>query len=200
MFTPAYLRLPLDDLKQRVLRAFEQITCCVNCGWECKVDRRVKLGICRTGVRARLVSYGAHLGEENPLRGWRGSGTIFFGRCNLHCQYCQNYDISQMDAGQEVEPDELASIMLELQVNGCHNINFVSPTHVVAPILAAVLITAQVGLHLPLVYNTGGYDSLPALQLLDGVVDGNLEAGPRQLEEILLREPGRVGQEMRIQG
>jgi putative pyruvate formate lyase activating enzyme len=129
------------------------------------------LGICRTGDLARVSSYGAHHGEENPLRGWRGSGTVFFSRCNLRCQYCQNYEISQADTGQEVEPEQLAEILLELQQDGCHNINFVSPSHVVPQILAAVLIAAQAGLHLPLVYNTGGYDALPILQLLDGVID-----------------------------
>ena len=101
-----------------------------------------------------------HMGEEDPLRGWRGSGTIFFTRCNLRCQFCQNHDISQTNNGEETEPDELANIMLELQSRGCHNINLVSPTHVAPQIIAAVLIAAQNGLHLPLVYNTGGYDSL----------------------------------------
>jgi len=111
------------------------------------------------------------LGEEDPLRGWRGSGTIFFTRCNLKCQFCQNHDISQTDGGYEVEPEQLASIMLELQVQGCHNINFVSPSHVVPQIMAAVLIAAEAGVRLPLVFNTGGYDSMAMLKLLDGVVD-----------------------------
>jgi putative pyruvate formate lyase activating enzyme len=111
------------------------------------------------------------MGEEDPLRGWRGSGTIFFTRCNLRCQYCQNHDISQTDSGDEVEPDKIARMMLELQSLGCHNINFVSPSHVVPQILAAVLIAAQAGLQIPLVYNTGGYDSLAMLRLLDGVID-----------------------------
>jgi len=142
------------------------------CAWECGADRRTeKLGICRTGVKARLSSYGPHMGEENPLRGWHGSGTIFFSRCNLRCQYCQNHDISQRDAGELVEPDELAAVMLRLQQYGCHNINFVSPSHVVAQILEALLIAIPKGLRIPLVYNTGGYDSLATLQLLNGVVD-----------------------------
>jgi putative pyruvate formate lyase activating enzyme len=118
-----------------------------------------------------MSSYGPHLGEEDPLRGWRGSGTIFFTRCNLKCQFCQNHDISQTDAGYEAEPEQLASIMLELQGQGCHNINFVSPSHVVPQIMAAVLIAAEAGLRLPLVYNTGGYDSMAMLQLLDGIID-----------------------------
>jgi putative pyruvate formate lyase activating enzyme len=118
-----------------------------------------------------VSSYGAHLGEEDPLRGWQGSGTIFFTRCNLRCQYCQNHDISQTDEGDEVTAETLAAIMLRLQASGCHNINLVSPSHVVPQIMAAVLIAAEAGLGLPLVYNTGGYDSLELLRLLDGVVD-----------------------------
>jgi putative pyruvate formate lyase activating enzyme len=105
------------------------------------------------------------------LRGWRGSGTIFFTRCNLRCQYCQNHDISQTDSGNEVEPEDLATMMLDLQARGCHNINFVSPSHVVPQIMAAVMIAAQAGLKIPLVYNTGGYDSLAMLKLLDGIID-----------------------------
>jgi putative pyruvate formate lyase activating enzyme len=118
-----------------------------------------------------VASYNPHLGEENPLRGWNGSGTIFFSWCNLRCQYCQNYDISQRPAGGETEPEELAKIMLWLQKTGCHNINFVSPSHVVAQILEALVIAIDSGLRLPLVYNTGGYDSPEALALLDGVID-----------------------------
>jgi putative pyruvate formate lyase activating enzyme len=105
------------------------------------------------------------------LSGWRGSGTIFFSRCNLRCQYCQNADISQADAGQENTPADLATMMLDLQEYGCHNINFVSPSHVAPQILAGVLLAAQAGLRLPLVYNTGGYDSIEMLCLLEGVID-----------------------------
>jgi putative pyruvate formate lyase activating enzyme len=111
------------------------------------------------------------MGEENPLRGTHGSGTIFVSWCNLNCQFCQNYEISQLGYGQKVEPKDIAKMMLSLQERGCHNINLVSPTHVLAPILAAVLIAAQDGLRIPLVWNTGGYDSLTALELLNGVVD-----------------------------
>lgn len=103
--------------------------------------------------------------------GWGGSGTIFFTHCNLHCQYCQNYDISQLGAGQEARAADLATMMLELQRAGAHNINLVSPSHVVPQILEALVIAAAAGLRLPLVYNTGGYDALPTLRLLDGVVD-----------------------------
>jgi putative pyruvate formate lyase activating enzyme len=172
-FEPAYVRL-LDsgELRRRVSLAYEHLSICDVCARKCRVDRRAgQVGVCRTGERAQVSSYGPHLGEEDPLRGWRGSGTIFFTRCNLKCQYCQNHDISQSDSGYEVEPEQLASIMLELQMQGCHNINFVSPSHVVPQIMAAVLIAAQAGLRLPLVYNTGGYDSMEMLKLLDGVID-----------------------------
>jgi putative pyruvate formate lyase activating enzyme len=130
-----------------------------------------KVGICRTGEYARISSYGPHHGEEAPLRGWRGSGTIFFTGCNLRCQFCQNFSISQTSEGVEHEATELAAIMLELQASGCHNINLVSPSHVVPQILVAVYVAAKAGLYLPLVYNTGGYDSLQALQWLDGIID-----------------------------
>jgi putative pyruvate formate lyase activating enzyme len=122
-------------------------------------------------MEAVVSSFAPHFGEEDPLRGDSGSGTIFFAWCNLNCQYCQNYDISQRGRGREVEPEDLASMMLTLQSQGCHNINLVSPSHVVAPILAALLIAAEAGLRRPIVYNTGGYDAVSTLKLLDGVVD-----------------------------
>lgn len=118
-----------------------------------------------------MASYGPHHGEERPLSGWRGSGTIFFSWCSLRCVFCQNWEISQGGVGAEVEPAELAAMMLELQAIGCHNINLVTPSHVVAQILEALAIAAEAGLRLPLVYNTGGYDSPEALALLDGVID-----------------------------
>lgn len=172
-FVPSYLKiLEKEELASRVSEAYQHLSICDVCAWECPVDRRAgMIGVCRTGELAKVSSYGPHMGEEDPLRGWRGSGTIFFTRCNLRCQYCQNHDISQTDRGDEVEPEKIASMMLELQALGCHNINFVSPSHVVPQILAAVLIAAQAGLNIPLVYNTGGYDSMAMLQLLDGVID-----------------------------
>ena len=142
------------------------------CARRCGTNRLVgKLGVCKTGSQARVSSYGPHPGEENPLSGWNGSGTIFFARCNLRCEFCQNYEISQADAGNEVTSQALARIMLELQAMGCHNINLVSPSHVVPQILTALPLAVEVGLRLPLVYNSGGYDALEALQLLDGIVD-----------------------------
>ena len=170
---PAYLNLLDNDrLSERVAEAYTHLSICDVCAWECPVDRRSgKIGVCRTGELAKVSSYGPHFGEETPLSGTRGSGTIFFTRCNLRCQYCQNHDISQTDRGEELEPEAISSMMLELQSRGCHNINFVSPSHVVPQIMAAVLNAAQAGLRIPLVYNTGGYDSMSMLKLLDGVID-----------------------------
>jgi putative pyruvate formate lyase activating enzyme len=170
---PGYLSLLGNgELHRRAEDAYARLESCDICPLHCGVDRiRGELGVCQTGVLAQVSSYGPHPGEEHPLSGWRGSGTIFFSRCNLRCVYCQNADISQLSLGQEVSPGELAALMLELQARGCHNINLVSPSHVVPQIMAAVELAAQRGLTLPLVYNTGGYDSLETLALLDGVVD-----------------------------
>lgn len=173
-FEPAYLRLLASgELAQRVDQAWRHLEDCDLCARDCRVNRRLTTdgAVCRTGERAVVASYGAHHGEEDCLRGGRGSGTIFFAWCNLRCVYCQNWDLSQKGAGREVEPAEIAEMMLQLQREGCHNINFVSPSHVVAQIIAAVHDAARRGLHLPIVYNTGGYDSLQALALLDGIVD-----------------------------
>ena len=169
---PRYLRLHQQGkLQQRAQKARQHEKSCDLCARYCGVDRTVRLGACNTKLKARVASYGPHHGEEDPLRGWRGSGTIFFSWCNLRCQYCQNADISQSPAGREVDSRELAAIMLSLQETGCHNLNFVSPSHVVAEILEALVIAVDHGLNIPLVYNTGGFDSLEALTLLDGVID-----------------------------
>jgi putative pyruvate formate lyase activating enzyme len=171
-FEAAYLELlRTGELNVRAELARAHETACDLCARECGVDRAVKVGACRTGLQAYVASFGPHHGEEIPLRGWQGSGTIFFSFCNLRCVYCQNHDISQAPAGHPVNPEELAAMMLSLQDMGCHNINLVSPSHVVAEILSALDLAAKAGLHLPLVFNTGGYDSLAALQLLDGVID-----------------------------
>jgi putative pyruvate formate lyase activating enzyme len=172
-FRPSYLTLlESGELERRARQAAEMLKDCHGCAWECGVDRTAgELGKCRTGFLAQVSSYSPHLGEEDPLRGWRGSGTIFFTHCNMKCRFCQNYDISQLGRGQEMDGIDLATIMLHLQKLGCHNINLVSPSHVVAPILEGLALAARVGLHLPLVYNTGGYDALETLKILDGVVD-----------------------------
>jgi len=173
-FRPAYLAL-LDrgELDRRVAAAWTHLEDCDLCARYCHVNRRQTTtgAVCRTGERAAVNSYGQHHGEEDPLRGWNGSGTIFFSWCNLRCVFCLNWEISQKGIGREVEPEELAGMMLALQAEGCHNINLVTPSHVVTQILAAVAIAACRGLRLPLVYNTGGYDSPEALALLDGVID-----------------------------
>ncbi len=174
-FEPAYLQLLRSgELRRRVEAAYARLEACDICARECGVNRRESAegAACKTGERAVVSSAGPHFGEENPLVGTCGSGTIFFAWCNLWCQFCQNYDISQRGSGgQKVESEELAGMMLSLQSQGCHNVNFVSPSHVVPQILAGLLVAAKAGLRLPLVYNTGGYDSLETLKLLDGVVD-----------------------------
>jgi putative pyruvate formate lyase activating enzyme len=145
---------------------------CRLCPRACGVNRLAgESGQCRVTSQVIVSSYGPHLGEEAPLVGQNGSGTIFFSYCNLHCVFCQNYVISQLGEGEAVTKETLAGMMLSLQAQGCHNINLVSPTHVVPYILEALDIAAAKGLNLPLVYNTGGYDSLETLKLLDGIVD-----------------------------
>ena len=171
---PAYRALHRrGQLAERARQAFDRLRDCDLCARYCHVDRHVttKGAVCRTGRFARVASYGPHHGEEAPLSGWCGSGTIFFACCSLRCEYCQNWEISQRRAGEEVSAKDLAVMMLELETAGCHNINLVTPSHVVAQVLEAVTIAAEAGLRLPLVNNSGGYDSPEALALLDGVID-----------------------------
>jgi putative pyruvate formate lyase activating enzyme len=172
-FTPAYLALHRQGrLVPRARDAWLSLGDCRGCAWQCRVDRLAgETGRCGSGPSLRVASHFPHFGEEDCLRGWRGSGTIFLSRCNLRCQFCQNYDVSHLGAGQDVTPQDLAGMMLDLQEQGCHNINLVSPSHVVPQIMLAVAVAAEAGLHLPLVYNSGGYDSLESLKLLDGVID-----------------------------
>jgi putative pyruvate formate lyase activating enzyme len=172
-FEPAYLALHRSgELARRVEAALAALKDCRVCPRDCAVDRLAdQTAACHTGRYAQVASYFAHFGEEDCLRGWSGSGTIFFSMCNLRCVFCQNYDISQANRGTEVDPQRLAAMMLELQAAGCHNINFVTPEHVVPQVLEALPIAIEAGLRLPLVYNTSAYDSLHSLQLLDGVVD-----------------------------
>lgn len=172
-FEPAYLALHRSgQLQKRVEAAIAGLESCRVCPRDCAVDRLTdEAGICKTGRLAQVTSYFPHRGEEDCLRGSRGSGTIFFAMCNLKCVFCQNFDISQAAAGQEVGPQQLASMMLELQEVGCHNINFVTPEHVVPQMLEALLLAVEAGLRLPIVYNTSAYDSMESLAWLDGVVD-----------------------------
>ncbi len=159
-------------LKEKLSRAQHSLTSCTLCPRQCRVDRTAgELGICKTGTRAVVASFAPHFGEEDVLVGRHGSGTIFFSHCNMLCRFCQNYEISHLGEGTKVSADQLAYIMLELQGRGCHNINLVTPSHVVPQILAALELAIPQGLHLPLVYNTGGYDALETLELLSGVVD-----------------------------
>ena len=130
-----------------------------------------KIGFCRAGIKPMVSSFHPHFGEEPPISGYNGSGTIFLTHCSLRCVYCQNYPISQLGEGREVSVEDLASMMLELERQHCHNINFVTPTHYMPQILEAIFIAREKGLRLPLVYNCGGYESLEALEILDGVVD-----------------------------
>src|SRR4030043_268111 len=159
-------------LAERVEAAKALLQNCQVCPHHCGINRLAgEMGKCHTASLALVSSYGAHFGEEAPLVGENGSGTIFFTNCNLKCLFCQNYNISQLGDGTEVTKEELARIMLALQDKGCHNINFVSPTHVVPQILEGLEIAINLGLRLPLVYNSGGYDSAETLEILDGIID-----------------------------
>jgi len=171
--TAAYVGLYRQGkLSQRVQQAREILRSCQVCPHGCQGNRLDgELGKCRTGAQAMVSSYVLHFGEESPLVGQGGSGTIFFTNCNLKCVFCQNYSISQMGEGREVTAEELAAMMLFLQKRGCHNINLVSPTHVVPKILEALELAVAEGLSVPLVYNSGGYDSVETLKLLEGIVD-----------------------------
>ena len=173
MSEPSYLRLYREGkLKDRIDKATELLRNCRLCPRECGVNRLSgETGFCQTGRRAKVASYNAHFGEESPLVGRSGSGTIFFSSCNLLCSFCQNYDISHLAEGVEVEPEQLAEMMTYLAGSGCHNINFVTPTHVVPQILEGLYIAIEHGLNVPLVYNTGGYDSVETLKILDGIFD-----------------------------
>jgi len=159
-------------LEQKIAAAYEILNNCNLCPRNCLVDRHHgERGLCRTGDLPVTSSFGPHFGEEDPLVGRRGSGTIFFTHCNLFCIFCQNYEISHGGEGEEISLADLAAMMLNLQQKGCHNINFVTPSHQVYQILAALPLAIEAGLNVPLVYNTGGYDALETLRLLDGVID-----------------------------
>jgi putative pyruvate formate lyase activating enzyme len=172
-FVPAYVRAFEDGvLQQRAAEAIESLRSCKVCPRDCEIDRfNNKIGVCKSGRVARVASAFPHFGEEDCLRGWNGSGTIFFGWCNLRCVFCQNFETSQFGDGAEVSAAELAQIMLDLQRIGCHNINFVTPEHVVPQILEALVIAVERGLWLPLVYNTSAYDSLESIRWMEGIVD-----------------------------
>ncbi len=173
MSEPLYLQLYRDGyLLERVQEATKALKECRLCPRECGVDRlNNEKGYCRTGRRAAVASFNAHFGEEAPLVGRLGSGTIFFSSCNLRCSFCQNYDISHLEEGAEIEAKDLAAVMIELASRGCHNINLVTPTHVVPQILEALLLAVEHGLSIPIVYNSSGYDKVETLRLLRGIID-----------------------------
>ncbi len=174
-FTPAYLKLYEKDrsvFRERIDEGLEVLADCTVCPRDCHVNRMEdEHGKCRTGRKAWVSSYFAHFGEEDCLRGWNGSGTIFFSFCNLKCVFCQNHEISWAGAGKEVTAEEISEMMMSLQERGCHNINFVTPEHVVPQVLEALLPAIEKGLRLPIVYNTSAYDSLHSLKLMEGIVD-----------------------------
>ena len=170
---PAYLNSYQNgQLDNAIEQACNMLECCQICPRKCKTNRlKNKRGFCKTGLKPMVCSFLAHHGEEPPISGTSGSGTIFFTNCNMGCVYCQNYEFSQSGEGREVDFEELAGFMLELQKLGCHNINLVTPTHVMPQILKALKIAIPKGLKAPLVYNTGGYELPEIIKLLDGIVD-----------------------------
>lgn len=170
---PSYLaKLNTKELIERSEMLHDLMKECRLCPNECKAERaKGETGLCHSTDEVLVSSYNAHFGEEPPISGFMGSGTIFFTNCNLSCVYCQNFDISQLRHGTGITTDQLAGIMLNLQNSGCHNINFVSPTHFVPQIVDALIIAIKKGLQIPLVYNCGGYESIETLKLLDGIID-----------------------------
>lgn len=170
---PSYLKTYRDKtLFDRIEKAIARLSSCELCPRKCRVNRcEGEKGVCQTGARAVVSSAAPHFGEEAPLVGRYGSGTIFFSGCSLMCSFCQNHDISHQISGTEVSAGDLADIMIRLQEQRVHNINLVTPTHVVPQILEALPLAIEKGLRLPLVYNTGGYDSVDTLKLLDGIID-----------------------------
>ncbi|MCK4931664.1 MAG: radical SAM protein [Candidatus Aminicenantes bacterium] len=172
-FMPAYLKTHRAGLlEDKIAKAQRLLESCSVCPRDCKVNRKKgETGFCRAGFLPKVSSSSPHFGEEQPLVGIHGSGTIFLTHCNLGCLFCQNYSISHLDEGEEISIEQLSRMMVTMQSLSCHNINFVSPTHYVPQILAALPYAIALGLSVPLVYNTGGYDSVETLELLDGIFD-----------------------------
>jgi len=159
------------ELLQRVREAYRRLAACDLCPHDCGVDRiKGQRGICGAGLKPKIASANLHRGEEPPISGSKGSGTIFFSGCSLKCIFCQNFPISQFGNGEEITTVELAARMLRLQRQGVHNINFVTPTHFLPQILAALWLAIPQGFSLPIVWNTSGYERVDALRLLDGIV------------------------------
>lgn len=172
MTSPGYLTISRDLLISRIRAIQERSSPCVLCPRHCRAKRKTgELGFCRTGIHPHVASFGPHFGEEQPISGTCGSGTIFFTGCTMGCRFCQNYEISHERMGRELTKQDLAYIYLHLQALGCHNINLVTPTHQLPAILEALLIAMDAGLQIPLVYNTGGYEDIDTLRLLEGIID-----------------------------
>ena len=172
MLYPSYLNLTEEEWKDRINKALALLEGCRVCPHKCGVNRlKDEKGFCNTGRYAVVDAYFPHRGEEKPIRGFRGSGTVFFSYCNMRCVYCQNYQISQLGEGREVSPEGLSKIFLDLQRLGCHNLNLVTPSHVVPQIIEALYLAVKKGFRLPIVYNTSSFDSLESLKLMDGIVD-----------------------------
>jgi putative pyruvate formate lyase activating enzyme len=170
---PSYIKTQkTGQLAEKIKKAYDLLHDCTLCPRRCHVNRLAgQTGVCKTADKMKIGSFHPHFGEESPLVGRHGSGTIFISGCNLLCCFCQNFDISHKCQGQTVSDKQAAQMMLTLQEAGCHNINFVTPTHVVPQILSALEIAIQGGLHIPLVYNCGGYERVETLKLLDGIFD-----------------------------
>lgn len=169
---PSYLSLSRSELQDRVEELRKKLKDCRLCPLACGVDRLSgEKGRCNSGEELLVSSVAPHHGEERPLVGRYGSGTVFLSNCNLGCVYCQNYELSQLGRGQGMTTGEVSEGMLELQSRGCHNINWVSPTHFVPQLVESLVKAIDGGLEVPVVYNSGGYDSLETLRLLDGIVD-----------------------------
>ncbi|MCM8780718.1 MAG: radical SAM protein [Candidatus Omnitrophica bacterium] len=170
---PSYLEAYENgNLAKIIDKTFKMLEACCICPRKCSVNRlKDERGFCKTGLKPKVCSYMPHHGEEPPISGSQGSGTIFFSWCNMACVYCQNFEFSQLGEGREVELEELVEFMLQLQDMGCHNINFVTPTHVLPQILKSLYIAIPQGLKIPVVYNTSGYELPQIIELLEGIVD-----------------------------
>ena len=169
---PSYLNISVEEFEKRIKDAEQILQSCRICPHQCGVNRIAgEKGLCRSTAQVMVSSYNAHFGEEPPISGIGGSGTIFFTNCTLRCVFCQNYPISQLGNGNPVSISQLSKMMLDLQKRGCHNVNLVTPTHFVPQIIAAIAQSSKEGLSIPIVYNTSGYESLTALKLLEGIID-----------------------------
>jgi putative pyruvate formate lyase activating enzyme len=185
------MKIDISELERRTQQAYQILESCTLCPRNCKVNRiEGELGYCQIDAEVHISSFSAHFGEEPPLVGHSGSGTIFFTSCNLRCIFCQNYDISQLRYGEVISIEKLADIMLALQKRGCHNINFVTPTHQTPQILKALVIAHKQGLNIPLVYNCGGYEPVEVLTLLDGIIDIYMPDAKYADEEIAFQLSG----------